>query len=83
MDDHSLLTDELAAALRVLGDTRRAAITRRAEVWAQTAHLGITERREEVRYAVADLDALIADHEAEVDALRVELHHIEWQHGVA
>lgn len=67
--------EALAQALRVLGDTRSAAITRRAQVWVQTAHLGITERREEVRYSVADLDALVVEQEAEVEALRVELEH--------
>lgn len=77
-ENHAELTTELAAALRMLGDLRSAAIKRRAEVWHQTAGNGITERREEVRYAVSDLDALIADQEMVVDSLRVQLRHLEW-----
>ena len=74
---HTELSADLALRLRVLGDTRHAAITNRASAWAETRQLPVTERREEVSNSVADLNADIAGQEMEIEALRVELHHIE------
>lgn len=77
IDRHAVLTAELSSKLRELGDVRAAHIHARAGVWAQTAHLGVTERREEMHHANADLAADIVTLEAEIDALRVELAHEE------
>lgn len=64
---------ELADAYRDLGETRRAISTSRRDVWDATAHLPVTERRETVTNAIAELHADAAVQEAEVEALRVEL----------
>lgn len=77
MSRHAELSRELAVALRTLGFVRGAAAKRAAEVWQATAGLGVTERREEVRHATADLTAQAYELEAEVEALRVELHAVE------
>lgn len=72
-------------AFRVLGDTRKALLVKQAQVWESTAHLNVTERREECRYAVVDYAGMVVEQEAEIDALKVELNHIELEmtHGGA
>jgi len=77
LHEHHELTVDLALRLRVLGDTRAAAITNKASAWAETRHLPVTERREEVSNTIADLAADMAGQEMEIEAIRVELHHIE------
>jgi hypothetical protein len=74
---HSTLTNELAAALRELGDTRSAIVTNQANAWHASVHLGITERREEVKHACAHLISETETQLGEVEALRAELADIE------
>lgn len=79
INQHASLTGDLAQQLRELGDTRAAITRRQLAAWQQTSEYGITERREHVKYAVADL---IADTEVqlgEIEALRAEVTTIEWQ----
>ena len=77
LDQRALTAAELAGVLVDLGQTRQAAITTRAEVWRQTAHLGVTERREECRAHVDDLEGEVAALEQEAEALRVKLAQID------
>ena len=73
---HSKLSGELAQQLRELGDTRNAIANNQAHAWRELANLGVTERREEVRYAVAHLVSESETLLGEVEALRVELANI-------
>lgn len=74
---HTTATDTLANTLRELADTRSAVTRTQATVWQQTAHLGITERREEVKQACANLIADIESLHGETEALRAELTNLE------
>jgi hypothetical protein len=73
---HTNLSAQLAETIRELGMVRSAIHTSKAEAWAQSAHLAVTERREYMNQCVASLNAEAANLDAEVEALRVELNHV-------
>lgn len=73
LQEHEHLSALLAAAIREAGMTRAAIATTKRDAWCGTTHLNVTERREEVSASVADLVAELANCDAEVDALRVEV----------
>lgn len=74
---HTTLSEDLAQLLRELGDTRSMIAKNQSHVWHATTHLGITERRDEVRHSAV---ALVADTEqqlGEIEALRAEIANVE------
>lgn len=77
LDRHRELTDDLAQSLRELGDLRGQVTLASRDIWLESDHLNVTERRETVRYALAEFHAEVSKLEMEVEALRVELAHVD------
>lgn len=76
---HADLSADLAVHLIDLGDIRAAITQAQAGVWEGTTHLNITERRETIRYAAADLEAEAAKTIGVIEALRARLAHLDLQ----
>lgn len=71
------ISRDLASSLRELG-SMRAAITRGyGDAWQQSSHLAVTERTKTAQQHTASFTAEAQELEAECDALRVELAHID------
>lgn len=70
---HSDTTRELVVALNELGDLRARLLRDQAQTWLHGSDMGVTERREAVRYANADIAAEIENQVATVDGLRATL----------
>lgn len=79
---HSSLSDELAGNIRELGQIRSAITRSRADAWLHHEYLPVTERRETVAAAIAQLSAEAAVLEAECEAQRVELNALEFAHRI-
>lgn len=73
LERHTRLTAELAAQLRELGDLRTQHIAVEYARWEATVGMPITERREHIKHASANVRAAIEKHLAEVEALRAEI----------
>lgn len=71
------LAADLVDAIRDLGETRAALVTVSASAWQGNPHLGVTERREQVKVDTADLASEVERQAAEVEALRVQLGHLD------
>lgn len=78
---HDTASAELVTLLRELGMVRAQIARGRAEAWAQGAHLGVTERRENASMAVAGLVAQAEELSADVEAQRVLLRTVEFAVG--
>ena len=74
---HAALSADLAAALRELGSQRAGVLKAAADLWQQTYGTAVTERKEVIRHQLAHLHGEVATLEADVEALRVELNHVE------
>lgn len=74
---HAELSRELAASLRQLGEIRAHVIKIHAEAWTSHGGLNVTERREVVKVATSHWAGEEARLVGEVEALRVELNHVE------
>jgi hypothetical protein len=75
--EHQSVSNELMDALRDQGTLAATRARRWRDNWLSLHHLPVTERRETVTAACADLDAELAIQTAEVAALRVHLTHLE------
>lgn len=80
---HATISADLAGALRELGTLRAGVLTAGADLWRQTNGYAVTERKEIIRHQLADLHGEVATLETDVEALRVELNHVElmWRLG--
>lgn len=76
---HGDLSAQLAASIRDGGMTREAIATTKREAWMSSAGVAVTERKEYMNQSVAHLVAELANTDAESEALRVELNHVELQ----
>lgn len=76
LEQHTRLTAELAKQLRELGDLRTQVIAVEYTRWEATVGMPITERREHIRHASANIRAAIDKHLGEVDALRAEVDNV-------
>lgn len=74
---HQLLSAELAQALRELPELRTAALTAYSETYQRT-NAGVTERREAAKIAAQHFESESLKLVGEIDALRVELTHVEF-----
>jgi hypothetical protein len=80
---HGELSTELAAEVLELGEIRAAITQTRAHAWEEYSQYPVTERREWMTHSVANLTIDAQKMEASIDALRVELYHLQLQitHG--
>ena len=83
LDQHATLTGQLVDAISDLGETRAALERARRDLWDSTAHLGITERREQIKASCAPLEADAATQYADCEMIRAQIAHIEWRLRVA
>lgn len=67
------LSTTLAAELRDSGMLESAIVNQSSSLWYQTAHLGVTERRETIKADLANLESELSKSKAEIRALTVEL----------
>ena len=79
LSKHEALSRELAASLRSLGDIRAFIITTFSQAWRENSGVGVTERRETCKEATSHWAAEEAKLLGEIEALRVELNHVELQ----
>lgn len=75
--EHSSLTRELVQQLRELGDMQNRVLNDQASAWLHSSDCAVTERRENVKYAVASLEAEVLTQVAEVQALRAMIANVE------
>lgn len=83
--DH--LTQELAKAYALRGDTIAEKIKSVNSAWSHLTGLGVTERRESSRAAGAQFDAVLAKDEGEIQAMEIERDYVKtmielWKAGL-
>lgn len=74
---HAELSDELSGLLNDSGMTRAQITRAQASAWDASYSLPVTERREAVRHACSEFIANQQDTDAQMESLRVELHHLD------
>lgn len=81
--EHTRLTVELVEMIREYGMVRGQIAKAKAGAWAETVGMAVTERRETMTYAASALIEQAEEISADVDALKVELAHVEFMQRVA
>ncbi len=76
---HACISESLASNLRQRGDVIAEQSRAHSEAWMQNIGTGITvtERKEEARMAANSFAMELARLDGEIEAERVELHHLE------